>query len=235
MIFLFYFHPSSLVTFPTSFSGRCLSTWSNASFVHNLALSFFYLQVLRLNASKYLAQCWMCVFHHDFYFLTWLLQQLVWLVGTVIKLLGFTDSYDWSLVVLLTDSSTPNSQVVEAFSLCMFLFCTFYQTLPSGSPCSKQQGHRLQAHHKIRCLWDPGRGMTRTQFQCWFHLCIYYKSITGSLYAALGQRVSPGAPDLLVGLGWLQRSTQHGMCGGVLALLEDSLSVGAAPCSALYC
>ena len=28
--------------------------------------------------------------------------------------------------------------------------------------------------------------MTRTQFQCWFHLCIYYKSITGSLYAALG-------------------------------------------------
>ena len=86
----------------------------------------------------------------------------------------------------LTDSSTPNSQVIEAFSLCMFLFCTFYQTLPSGPPCSKQQGHRLQARHKIRCLWDPGRGMTRTQFQCWFHLCIYYKSITGSLYAALG-------------------------------------------------
>ena len=34
----------------------------------------------------------------------------------------------------MTDSSTPNSQVIEAFSLCMFLFCTFYQTLPSGPP-----------------------------------------------------------------------------------------------------
>ena len=85
----------------------------------------------------------------------------------------------------MTDSSTPNSRIIEAFSLCMFLFCTFYQTLPSGPPCSEQQGHQLQARHKIRCLWDPGRGMTRTQFQCWFHLCIYYKSITGSLYAAL--------------------------------------------------
>ena len=52
----------------------------------------------------------------------------------------------------LTDSSTPNSQVIEAFSLCMFLFCTFYQTLPSGPPCSEQQGHQLQARHKIQCL-----------------------------------------------------------------------------------
>ena len=139
------------------------------------------------------------------------------------------------MYVLVTDSSTPNSQVIEAFSLCMFLFCTFYQTLPSGPPCSEQQGHRLQARHKIRCLWDPSRRMTRTQFQCWFHLCIYYKSITGSLYVALGWCVSPGAPDLLAGLGWLQGSTQHGMYRGALALLEDSLSVGAAACSALYC
>ena len=55
-------------------------------------------------------------------------------------------------VVAVTDSSTPSSQVIEAFSLCMFLFCTFYQPLPSGPPCSEQQGHRLQARHKIRCL-----------------------------------------------------------------------------------
>ena len=27
-----------------------------------------------------------------------------------------------------------------------------YPTLPSGPPCSEQQGHRLQARHKIRCL-----------------------------------------------------------------------------------
>ena len=34
---------------------------------------------------------------------------------------------------MLTDSSRPNSQVIEAFSLCMFLYvCTFYPTLPSG-------------------------------------------------------------------------------------------------------
>ena len=56
------------------------------------------------------------------------------------------------LLGTVTDSSTPNSQVIEAFSLCMFLFCTFYQTLPSGPPCFGQQGHRLQARHKIRCL-----------------------------------------------------------------------------------
>ena len=36
-----------------------------------------------------------------FLLLTWLLWQLVWLVGTVVKLSGFTDSYYWSLVVLL--------------------------------------------------------------------------------------------------------------------------------------
>ena len=27
-----------------------------------------------------------------------------------------------------------------------------YPALPSGPPCSEQQGHRLQARHKIRCL-----------------------------------------------------------------------------------
>ena len=94
----FYFYPSSLTTFPTSFGGRCPFTWNN---VHKLALSFFYLQLLRLDASKYLTQCWnLCVLSW-FLLLTWLLQQLVWLVGTVVKLLGFTDAYDWSLVVLL--------------------------------------------------------------------------------------------------------------------------------------
>ena len=46
----------------------------------------------------------------------------------------------WSRHQNLTDSSTPNSQVIEAFLLCMFLFCTFYPTLPSGPPCSEQQG-----------------------------------------------------------------------------------------------
>ena len=40
----------------------------------------------------------------------------------------------------VTDSSTPNSQVIEAFSLCMFLFCTFYQTLPSGPLALNSRG-----------------------------------------------------------------------------------------------
>ena len=44
------------------------------------------------------------------------------------------------IVCVLTDSSTPNSQVIEAFSLCMFLFCTFYQTLPSGPLALNNRG-----------------------------------------------------------------------------------------------
>ena len=66
-------------------------------------------------------------------------------------------NFAWSPIVghLTAATSGPYAQVTEAFSLCMFLFRTFYQTLPSGPPCSEQQGHRLQAHHKIQCLWIP--------------------------------------------------------------------------------
>ena len=35
------------------------------------------------------------------------------------------------------------------------LFCTFYQTLPSGPPCSEQQGHWLQARHETRVFEIP--------------------------------------------------------------------------------
>ena len=56
---------------------------------------------------------------------------------------------EWSVTAA---TSRPYAQVIEAFSLCMFLFCPFCQTLPSGPPCSKQQGHWLQARHKIQCL-----------------------------------------------------------------------------------
>ena len=48
--------------------------------------------------------------------------------------------------VILTDSSTPNTKGIEAFSLCMFSFRTFYQTLPSGSPFARYKrgtGSRL--------------------------------------------------------------------------------------------
>ena len=61
-------------------------------------------------------------------------------------------SFFLCLVNLTAATSGPYAQVTEAFSLCMFLFRTFCQTLPSGPPCSKQQGHWLQARHKIQCL-----------------------------------------------------------------------------------
>ena len=69
--------------------------------VHNLVLSFFLFTTVTTRCFKYLTQCWnMCVLPL-FLLLTWLLRQLVRLVGTVVKLQCFTDSYNWSLVVLL--------------------------------------------------------------------------------------------------------------------------------------
>ena len=81
-------------------------------------------------------------------------KKLAWTAGSLTADAMFILPVDpgFCEVEEVTDSSTPNSQVIEAFSLCMFLCCTFYQTLPSGPPCSKEQGHRLQARHKIRCL-----------------------------------------------------------------------------------
>ena len=116
-------------------------------------------------------------------------------------------------------------------------FRTFYQTLSEWFPlCKVQAGHQLQARHKIRCLLDPGHGMTRTQFQCWFHLCIYYKVhyrffIRGAgVTRIIGCSRPPGG-------GWADSKAVHSMeCrGAALALLEDSLSVGAAACDALHC
>ena len=71
------------------------------SIAHNLTLSFFSLRLLQLVASNYMIGTGMYAFYCYFYFLLWLLQQLIRLVRMVIKLWGFSDSYNWSLVILL--------------------------------------------------------------------------------------------------------------------------------------
>ena len=79
----------------------------------------FYLRLLQLDASKYLTQCWnMCVLPL-FLLLTWLLWQLVRLVRTVVKLQGFTDSYDWSLVVLLCWFWNIKKFLISCSDLCI--------------------------------------------------------------------------------------------------------------------
>ena len=89
------------MTIPTSFCGRSVLTLKCEFLSIIWLFPSFYLWLLWLDASKYLTQCWnMCVLPW-FLLLPWLLRQLVRLVGTVIKLWGLTDSYDWSLVVLL--------------------------------------------------------------------------------------------------------------------------------------
>ena len=67
--------------------------------VHNLALSFFYLQLLWLDASKYLIWHWNICVLPWFLLLTWLLWQLVWLVETVVKLSGCLSSCHTLLVL----------------------------------------------------------------------------------------------------------------------------------------
>ena len=46
IFFFFFFCPSNLTTFPTSFSGRCLFTWNNVSFVHNLLFPSLFMTVM---------------------------------------------------------------------------------------------------------------------------------------------------------------------------------------------
>ena len=99
-----------------------------------------------------------------------------------------------------------------------------------------QAGHRLQAHHKIRCRRDPGRGKTRTQYPVSVSIIHLFKSTLQVLYI---RRMSSEYLQALQTSwrGWADSKAVHSMeCrGGAHALLEGYLSVGAAACDALYC
>ena len=136
----------------------------------------------------------------------------------------------------MTASPTPNSQVIEAFSLCMFLFCTFYQTLPSGPPCSKQQGALAPSSSQ-----DPVSLRSRSRndlntvsvLVSLMHLLqVHYRFfIRGAQVTRItGRSRPPGG----VGLTPRQYSAWN-VWGYARATGGLSLSVGAAACSALYC
>ena len=120
----------------------------------------------------------------------------------------------------------------------MFLvFAPSIKLPPSGSPlCKVQAGHRLQARHKIRCLWDPrsrNDSNTVSVLVSLMHLLpsplqVLYTRRPGNAYHRALQTSW---------WGWADSKAVHSMeCrGGTLALLEDSLSVGAAACDALHC
>ena len=65
---------------------------------------------------------------------------------------------DMMLILLVNVTDSPRPITLDALGhrglLVVYVLYVLhlYPALPSGPPCSEQQGHRLQAHHKIRCL-----------------------------------------------------------------------------------
>ena len=127
--------------------------------------------------------------------------------------------------------------------MCMFLIVF----APSSSrlsrvvpPCATvQAGHRLQARHKIRCLRDPGRGLTRTQSPVSVSIIHLFKSTLQVLYMYIRRMSSEYLRALqtsFYGVGLSpQQYTVWNVERGAHALLEGYLSVGAAACDALHC
>ena len=115
------------------------------------------------------------------------------------------------------------------------LFRTFYQTLPSGPPLQGTSGAPAPGSSQ-----DPVSLRSRSQndsntvsvLVSLMHLLqVRYRFfIHGARVACISGRSRPPGE---VGLTPRQYTVWN--VGGVLALLEDSLSVGAAACSALYC
>ena len=108
------------------------------------------------------------------------------------------------------------------------------------SPCATVQvGHRLQARHKIRCLRDPGRGLTRTQSPVSVSIIHLFKSTLQVLYMYIRRMSSEYLRALqtsFYGVGLSpQQYTVWNVERGAHALLEGYLSVGAAACDALHC
>ena len=118
----------------------------------------------------------------------------------------------------------------------MYVFdsvCTFFlKTLPSGSPLrvTVQVGHRLQAHHKIRCRRDPGHGKTRTQYPVSVSIIHLFKSTLQVLYI---RRMSS---EYLRALqtswwGWADSKAVHSMeCRGGHARSTGGLSLSRGCC-----
>ena len=115
------------------------------------------------------------------------------------------------------------------------MFCTFYPTLPSGPPCSEQQGHRLQARHETPVsLRSRSRNDSNTVpvLVSLMHLLqVRYRFfIHGARVARItGCSRPPG------GVGLTPRQYTVWNVEGRARATGGSLSVGAAACSALYC
>ena len=77
-----------------------------------------------------------------FLLLTWILPQLVWLVRTVVKLVSFTDLYDWLLVVPLLQLWNVRN--------CIILGC--YLRLSSTITISRD-GHNCLLWGHFLSLW----------------------------------------------------------------------------------
>ena len=134
----------------------------------------------------------------------------------------------------MTDSSTPNSQVIEAFSLCMFLFCTFYQTLPSGPLALNNRGTGSKLVTRSGVFEIPVAEWLEHSFSVGFT----YAFITSPLQVLCTQRSGNAYHRALQTSwrGWADSKAVHSMeCVGARSCYWRALSVGAAACSALYC
>ena len=105
------------------------------------------------------------------------------------------------------------------------LFSHLLSNSPEGPPFARyKRGTSSRLITRPGVFEIHGCRMTPTQFKCWFHSCIYYKSVTGS-----GHSRPPG------GVGLTPRQYTVWNVEGRRSLYWRTLSVGAAACGALYC
>ena len=112
---------------------------------------------------------------------------------------------------------------VGAFSLCVFIYLSLYlksvQVVPHGT-----KGTGPMVRHETSVFEIPKTGTTQLLF-----LLVLYVFIASSFtYTALKIRTSPGAPDLLVGVGLTPRQFTEWNVSGARSRYWRFLSAGAA-------
>ena len=110
---------------------------------------------------------------------------------------------------------------VGAFSLCVFLllYLKSVRVVPHGT-----KGTGPMVRHETSVFEIPKTGTT----QLLFLLVLYVFIALSFTYTARRYRTSPGAPDLLVGVGLTPRSTWKWNVSGACSLYWRFLSAGAA-------